>query len=283
MVNLKNSKLEWEQGVTLVELMLVVGIMGIVMAAMYNMFNFQQKSYSVQDNVAVMQQNARVGLEYIVKEIRMTGYIPEDIPYDVDDPPGVIPVSGSRDDDDEVTGASFSDGVGEEIEEATADSITIQADVDNDGASETVRYTCSYDAGQSTTYLTRETWRWDGANWNGDLDGDGSADGPQIIAEDIDTVSFSYALLADDQGLANGIDDDGDGDIDSDDPGELKDWDLGVDGALNNPTLRGYIRQVAVTLTARAAAPDSKYTHPQRGDHYRRKTLTSRIGLRNMK
>jgi prepilin-type N-terminal cleavage/methylation domain-containing protein len=283
MVNLKRRKVERERGVTLIELMIVIGIMGIVIAAMYNMFNFQQKSYSVQDNVAVMQQNVRVGLEYMVKEIRMAGYIPEGIPYDVTDPPDVIPVSGSRDDDDEVTGASFSDNVNEEIEEATADSIAIQADVDNDGASEVVRYTCSYDAGESTTYLTRQTWRWDGANWNDDLDGDGSADGPQVIAEDIDAIAFDYALLADDQGLANGIDDDGDGAIDVNDRGELKDWDLGVDGPLNTNALRSYIRQVTVTLTARAAAPDSKYTHPQQGDHYRRKTLTSRIGLRNMK
>ena len=287
MVNLKRKKIERERGVTLVELMLVVGIMGIVLAATYNMFDFQQKSYSVQDNVAVMQQNVRVGLEYMVKEIRMAGYIPEDIPYDPADPPDVIPVSGPRDDNDEVSigMASFvTDGVDEKIEEAIASSITIQADVDNDGASETVRYAlgpCEDDA--SIDCLKRETWKWDGAAWDDDLDGDGSADGPQDIAEDIENIAFSYSLLADDQGLANGIDDDGDGVIDVNDPGELKDWDFGVDGPLNTNALRSYIRQVTVTLTARAAAQDSKYIHPQQGDHYRRRTLTSRIGLRNMK
>ncbi|GAF90755.1 unnamed protein product, partial [marine sediment metagenome] len=52
MVSLKRRKVERERGVTLIELMLVVGIMGIVLAATYNMFDFQQKSYSVQDNVA---------------------------------------------------------------------------------------------------------------------------------------------------------------------------------------------------------------------------------------
>ena len=284
MVNLKRRKVERERGVTLIELVLVVGIMGIVLAATYNMFDFQQKSYSVQDDVAVMQQNVRVGLEYMVKEIRMAGYIPEDIPYDPDDPPNPEPVSPAPEDDDEVTGESFSDGVNEEIEEAGINAITIQADVDNDGASETVRYAlgpCEDDA--SIDCLKRETCKWDGAAWDDDLDGDGSADGPQVIAEDIDNIAFSYALLADDQGLANGIDDDGDGVIDVNDPGELKDWDLGVDGLLNTNTLRSYIRQVTVTLTARAAAQDSKYIHPQQGDHYRRRTLTSRIGLRNMK
>jgi type IV pilus assembly protein PilW len=75
-----------ERGVTLVELMIVVCMLGMVVAAMYNMFTFQQKSYSVQDNVVVMQQNARVGLEYMVKEIRMAGYIPEGIPPNNNEP-----------------------------------------------------------------------------------------------------------------------------------------------------------------------------------------------------
>jgi len=292
MVNLKRRKVERERGVTLIELMLVVGIMGIVLAATYNMFDFQQKSYSVQDNVAVMQQNVRVGLEYMVKEIRMTGYIPENIPYDATDPPEVIPVKPAPEDSDEVNDTHFPEGAGgESIEEAKADSITFQADVDNDGASETVRYRLGpdpidldpLDLSQPTD-LTRMVWRWDGSSWSDDLDGDSTVDpeeSPQVVAEDIDALEFNYALLADDDGLDNDIDDDGDGNVD--DPGELKNWDLGVDVPLNTKELRSYIRQVTVTLTARTAAQDSKYIHPQQGDHYRRRTLTSRIGLRNMK
>jgi hypothetical protein len=80
--------------------------------------------------------------------------------------------------------------------------------------------------------------------------------------------------------LANGIDDDGDGSIDE--QGELMTWDFGADGALNTNTLRGYIRQVGATITARSANIDVNYTHPIQGDHYRRRVLTSNIGLRNM-
>ena len=291
-LNLKRREVARERGVTLIELMLVVGIMGIVLAAMYNMFDFQQKSYSVQDNVAVMQQNVRVGLEYMVKEIRMAGYIPENIPYDPEDLPDVVPVSPAPGDSDEVNDAHFPEGNGGElIEEAEDDSITFQADVDNDGASETVRYRLGPDPSDpdpldlsQPTDLTRMVWRWDGSSWNDDLDEDGTVDpeeSPQVVAEDIDTLEFSYALLADDDGLDNDIDDDGDGNVD--DLGELKDWDFGVDGLLNTSELRSYIRQVTVTLRARTAAADSKYIHPDAGDHYRRKTLTSRIGLRNMK
>lgn len=268
-----------EQGVTLVELIIVVALLGLVVAAMYNMFTFQQKSYTVQDNVAVMQQNVRVGLEYMVKEIRMAGYIPEDIP-----PNNTAPA------DDNVPGATFTtDGNSESIEEATSSAITFQADVDGDGRTETVSYTL--DAGNDT--LTREAWEWNGS-WNRDPL---TSTGPEIVAEDVESIVFTYALLADDQGIDNGVvgvgfDDDHDGV--TDEAGELIIWDVGnsidddgydgidEDGPLNTEQLRNYIRQINVTMTARAANPDADYTHPTQGDSYRRRTLSSNINLRNI-
>jgi prepilin-type N-terminal cleavage/methylation domain-containing protein len=255
-----------EQGVTLVELMIVVAILGMVMAATYNMFAFQQKSYTIQDNVAVMQQNVRVGLEYMIKEIRMAGYAPEGIP-----PLNSAPT------DDAVTSPSFTtDGTDEPIEEATLNTITFQADIDNDTMTETVRYALD------GTDLTREVWEWSAGAWS---DEDGLAD-PQIVAEDIESISFTYFLLGDEYGMNNGVvgigfDDDGNDGVDE--PGELVTWDFGVNGALDTRTERGYIRQINLTMTARAQSPDAGYTHPQVGDHYRRRILTSDICLRNMK
>ena len=262
-----------ERGLTLVELMVVLAMFGMILSAMYNMFNFQQKSYSVQDNVAVMQQNVRVGLDYMVKGIRMAGYIPDGIPPNKSSPSN-----------DSLPGSPFTaDGVSESIEEATASAITFQADIDGDDITETVRYTL--DAGNNT--LTREVWQWNTGTTSWD-----ASTGPEIVAEDIENIVFTYALLASTQGLANGIDDDGDGSIDE--QGELIFWDInnGVDddgdgnvdedGALNTNTLRGYIRQVGATITARSANTDTNYVHPVQGDHYRRRILTSNIGLRNM-
>ena len=55
-----------ERGFTITELMIVTALLGLVLSGMYNMFVHQQKSYTVQDDVAVMQQNVRVGLSYMV-------------------------------------------------------------------------------------------------------------------------------------------------------------------------------------------------------------------------
>jgi type IV pilus assembly protein PilW len=261
-----NAQENREKGISLIELMIVTALLGLVMAGMYNMFVHQQKSYSVQDHVSAMQQNARVGLEYMVKDIRMAGYIPEGIPFDADDPPVPAPQRPAPSAD--VTGQSFTDGQDETIEEATATSITFLADTDNDARTETVRYALT------GTNLTMEVWEWNAAtsSWS-------SSTGAQIIAEDIENLAFTYALLSDDRGYNNDADDDGNDGIDEE--GELKTWNFGVDGALGNAQRR-HIRQVSITMNARAAVKDPVYTDPVAGDHYRRRALTSNINLRNI-
>lgn len=247
--------------------MIVTALLGLVMSGMYNMFVHQQKSYSVQDHVSAMQQNARVGLEYLVKDIRMAGYIPESIPFDADDPPVPAPLQSTPPSAD-VAGQPFTDGEDEIIEEATATSITFLADIDNDARTETVRYALS------GTDLTMEMWEWNAmtSTWS-------SSTGAQIIAEDIENLAFTYVLLSDDRGYNNDVDDDGnDG---ADEEGELKTWDFNADGALGNAQRR-HIRQVSVSMNARAASKDPVYTDPVMGDHYRRRALTSNINLRNI-
>ena len=256
-----------ESGFTLVEMMIVIAILGVVMAAMYSMFNHQQKSYAVQDHVSMMQQNVRVGLDYLVKDIRMAGYIPEGIPFDSSDPPVPAPQKPAPSTD--VPGQPFSDGAAETIEQATSSSITFQADIDNDAVTETVQYALN------GTDLTMEVWQWNPAtsSWN-------PSNGPQIIAQDIENLAFTYSLLADNYGYDNDLDDDGN--EGADEEGELMVWDLTNDGPLNTNQLRSFIRQVSITMNSRTAAMDPKYTHPTEGDSYRRRTLTSHVNLRNI-
>ncbi len=255
-----------ERGFTITELMIVTALLGLVLSGMYNMFVHQQKSYTVQDDVAVMQQNVRVGLSYMVKGIRMAGYKPETIPYDISNPP--IPTPQKPAPSVDVPGQTFTDGDSEDIEEATASAITLQADIDNDAITETVRYALS------GTDLTMEVWEWNAAtsSW-------GASSGLLIIAEDIENLAFTYTLLADNYGYDNDADDDGNDGVDEE--GELKTWDFAVDGALNNAE-RKHIRQVSVMMNSMADVRDPDYIHPDEGDGFRRRTLTSDVDLRNL-
>jgi type IV pilus assembly protein PilW len=61
-------------GVTLIELLIALVLSSILTAALYRAFIGQQKTYTVQDQVTDMQQNARTAMGQMTKEIRMAGY-----------------------------------------------------------------------------------------------------------------------------------------------------------------------------------------------------------------
>ena len=233
-------------GFTLVELMIALGISAIIFTAIYQMFIGQRKAYSLQNEIAEMQQNIRASEQMMVREIRMAGYKVPDISIEVD-----------------VPGMFFSDGENDAFEEATAQSITFTSDVDGDGKTETIRYSLKKNS------LVREQWRWDTnkGKWK-------KSGGARSLSENIEVLHLSYWILADDEGLNNNQDDDGDSYVDEE--GELF--------FTNQPNKeeRGYIRMVRLTLTARTSRPDPHYVHPLHDDHYRRITISSTIKPRNM-
>jgi len=233
-------------GFTLVELLIAVAISGIILAAVYQMFTGQRKSYSVQNEIAEMQQRVRVSEHMMVREIRMAGYKVPDIDIGID-----------------VPGTSFTNGEKEAFEETTSQSIAFTSDVDGDGTMETIRYSLKKNS------LVREMWRWDvqKGKWKG-------SGGARALSEHIEHLQFSYWILADDEGLNNDRDDDGD--LYADEEGELLFNDQ------PSKEEREYIRIVRLTLTAKNARPDHNYVHPLYGDHFRRITLTSSIKPRNM-
>src|SRR4030042_3342902 len=61
-------------GVTLIELLIALVISSILVAALYRTFIDQQKTHTVQDQVADMQQNVRVGIYQMTREVRVAGY-----------------------------------------------------------------------------------------------------------------------------------------------------------------------------------------------------------------
>lgn len=65
-----------DKGFTLVEVMVATAISLLVMGSIYSVYQTQQKSYLVQEQVAAMQQNLRAGMTMLTRDIRMAGYNP---------------------------------------------------------------------------------------------------------------------------------------------------------------------------------------------------------------
>ena len=63
-----------KKGLTLIELLIALVLSSILIAALYQIFISQQKTYTVQDQVADMQQNIRGAIDQMTREIRMAGY-----------------------------------------------------------------------------------------------------------------------------------------------------------------------------------------------------------------
>lgn len=63
-----------ERGVTLIELLVTLVICSIVVAGIYRVFIAQSKAYTVQDQVAEVQQTVRSAMDILLRDLRMTGY-----------------------------------------------------------------------------------------------------------------------------------------------------------------------------------------------------------------
>ena len=68
-----------KSGFTLVELLVVMAILGLIMGAIYGLFQTSSRTYVVQDHVVAMQQDARFGLDYLGDHMRMAGYDPRGV------------------------------------------------------------------------------------------------------------------------------------------------------------------------------------------------------------
>ncbi len=66
-------------GFTLIELMVAIAITGILSVFLYNLYIFQSTTYTVQEQVSDMQQNARIAMEMISRDVRMAGFNPSGI------------------------------------------------------------------------------------------------------------------------------------------------------------------------------------------------------------
>lgn len=63
-----------QRGVTLIELLIALAISAILIAGIYRVFIYHQRTYTTQEGVADIQQNVRVAVNKMIREIRMAGF-----------------------------------------------------------------------------------------------------------------------------------------------------------------------------------------------------------------
>jgi Tfp pilus assembly protein PilW len=61
-------------GISVVEILVGLAIAGIVAFALFELLNNQQQSYTTQDDISEMQQNLRVAIERIFRDLTMAGF-----------------------------------------------------------------------------------------------------------------------------------------------------------------------------------------------------------------
>jgi type IV pilus assembly protein PilW len=65
-----------ERGFTLVELVITLLLAGMISLAVYTAYRLQVRTYETQSQVVEMQQNAKVGVDFLTRELRLAGYDP---------------------------------------------------------------------------------------------------------------------------------------------------------------------------------------------------------------
>lgn len=71
-----NKKTSHNQGFTLIEIIIALGIFSVVMAAVYATYREQLRSHYTQQEIMEMQQNVRAALYLMEREIKMAGLNP---------------------------------------------------------------------------------------------------------------------------------------------------------------------------------------------------------------
>jgi prepilin-type N-terminal cleavage/methylation domain-containing protein len=69
-----------QKGITLIELLVALVILGLVVAGIYRVFVAQSKAYTVQDQVVEVQQNVRSAMELLLRDLRMAGFDDDNTP-----------------------------------------------------------------------------------------------------------------------------------------------------------------------------------------------------------
>ncbi len=291
-----------EDGLTLVELMVVLMLAAVVTAVIYQTFPAQQKAAISQEQVTEMQQQVRAAMHIMTREIRMAGYNPLRVTSNASC--GTWILTAKNDEIRfamDVTGGE-SDGVDNDGD-GEIDELDEEADGDCNDKNETITYLLYTDADGIQT-LGRRYSLSESAE---DEEKKEEKETTYSIAENIEAVGFAYAFDADGDGTldkANPHDDGPMWAVDNNSDGELDlNLDTNHDGQVDEldnpagvplyPTIPlDAIRAVKIWLLGRSEQPDTNFTNNttyavanQRitvNDGYRRRLLSTTVYCRNM-
>lgn len=269
-----------EKGLTLIELLIAMVISALVIAGLYRTFIGQQKTYSVQEQIVDMQQNARAAVNRMMTEIRMAGFGNVSMVLPITFTTGTFnnvlnlntPTAGSLTIVSATEGTSTLMAEGE-VGQSQIFVSTLEDDMGNTlfdtgnrryvsiGGLESYEIT-SVDPGTKTITLNGslvyrhpigtpvfniKALSYQIASLNGIptlLRDENLGNGPQPLADSIENLQFTYL-------------------------------DVGENPTSNPPD----IRIIRISLTARGERQDSDLNN---GDGYRRRQIVSNIHLRNM-
>lgn len=162
------SALSNHKGFTLIEILIASTIFVMVLLGVYMVYETNQATYVRGEARANVQQNARVALDQITRELLMAGY----------DPLKVLANPGSY---NSPSGVLLTNYVMQSI---GASSVRFLADVNGDNSTDVVEF--SYDA--TNKRINRQVWVWNSGTsaW--------TTAGAQAITENnsIDSLAFAY-------------------------------------------------------------------------------------------
>ena len=76
---MRYEQLRRQDGFTLVEMMVALSIFLLILVGVFQIFDPSNQAYMASERKLGVQQNGRVAMDSIVRQLRMTGYFPENV------------------------------------------------------------------------------------------------------------------------------------------------------------------------------------------------------------
>ena len=286
----------YEAGFTLTELLVAMAISGILLGAIVSTCITQRKTYAVQEQVTEMTLNVRAALDMLTREVRMAGYgVPTSQLADwidwVRDAQGdplvltspVLLTKGETEPDSLTIAGCFDPPIASLQADVEAGSSNLQVRYDSptnkvNTATKKIVYigrhehgvvTASPDDQARVNTITIDTAPTEAGKQG--LTGEYAADTTPIEVLKV----ITYSIAVDEKNYATPTPvltrHEHTGSHAQPLAEHIEDLRLSQDG-----------ETVIIAMTGKTARPDSTYTHPIKGDGYRRLTLSARVHLRNV-